>query len=129
MAQLNPKTLPMASDLEGYSNWRADLEIWEMFTDLEKKKRGPTVFLSLTGQARECVRALGAEKINKEIGADLPTPLVWLGEPCYATDSLSSQHITKISMKAANSNDLIVKHHQFPLLLEILSTLTAMYCF
>ena len=82
MAQLNPKTLPVPSDLEGYSNCRADFEIWEMFTDLEKKKRGPAVFLSLTGQARECVRALGLK--NR---VDLPTPLVWLGEPCYATDS------------------------------------------
>ena len=56
----------MLSDREGYSNWRGDLEIWEMFTNLEKKKRGPAVFLSLTGQARECVRALGAEEIGKE---------------------------------------------------------------
>ena len=39
-----------------------------MFTDLEKMKRGPTVFLSLTGQARECVRAVGAEEIGKETG-------------------------------------------------------------
>ena len=68
MAQLNPKTPPVLSDPEGYSNWRADLEIWEMFTDLEKKKRGPAVFLSLTGQAREHVRALGAEEIGKETG-------------------------------------------------------------
>ena len=68
MVQLNPKTTPVLSDPEGYSNWRADLEIWEMFTDLEKKKRGPAVFLSLTGQARECVRALGAEEIGKETG-------------------------------------------------------------
>ena len=68
MAKLNPKTLPVLSDLEGYSNWRADMEIWEMFTDLEKKKRGPVVFLSLTGQTSECVRALGAAKIDKETG-------------------------------------------------------------
>ena len=39
-----------------------------MFTDLEKKKRGPAVFLSLTGQAGDCVRALGAEEIGKETG-------------------------------------------------------------
>ena len=38
MAQLNTKTPSLLSDPEGYSNWRADLEIWEMFTDLEKKK-------------------------------------------------------------------------------------------
>ena len=68
MAQLNPKTPPLLSDPEGYSNWRADLEIWEIFTDLEKKKRGPAVFLSLTGQAREYVRALGAEEVGKETG-------------------------------------------------------------
>ena len=37
-----------------------------MFTDLEKKKRGPDIFLSLTGQAREYARALGAEEIGKE---------------------------------------------------------------
>ena len=39
MAQLNPKTPPVLIDPEDYSNWRADLEIWEMFTDLDKKKR------------------------------------------------------------------------------------------
>ena len=65
MAQLNPKTPPVLSNPEGYSNWRANLE---MFTDLEKKKRGPAVFLSLTGQAREYVKALGAEEIGKETG-------------------------------------------------------------
>ena len=37
-----------------------------MFTDLEKKQRGPAVFLSLTGRTRECVRPLGAEEISKE---------------------------------------------------------------
>ena len=68
MIQLNPKTPPVLSDPGGYSNWRADLEIWEMFTDLEKKKRGPAGFLSLTGQARECVRGLGAVEISKETG-------------------------------------------------------------
>ena len=51
-------------------NWRADLEIREMLTDLEKKKRGPAVFHSLTGQAREYVRALGAEEIGKETGVE-----------------------------------------------------------
>ena len=63
MAQLNPKTPPALSDPEGYSNWRADLE---MFTDLEKKKTGPPGISSLTGEARECVRALGAEEIGKK---------------------------------------------------------------
>ena len=66
MAQLKPKTPPGLS--KGCSNWRADLEIWEMFTDLEKKKREPAVFLSLTGQDREYVRALGAEEVGKETG-------------------------------------------------------------
>ena len=66
MVQLNPKRPPVLSDSDGYLNWRADQEIWKMFTNLEKKKRGPAVFLSLTGQARECVRALGAEEIGKE---------------------------------------------------------------
>ena len=63
MAQLNPKTPPVLSNPEGYSNWGADLE---MFTELEKRKRGHAVFSSLTGQARECVRALGAEEIGKK---------------------------------------------------------------
>ena len=69
MAQLNLKTPPVLSDPEGYSNWTADLGIWEMFTDLEKKRTccfwG---FFLLTGQARECVRSLGVEDIGKETG-------------------------------------------------------------
>ena len=37
---------------EDYLGWKDDVEIWQMFTSLEKKKQGPAVYLSLTGRAR-----------------------------------------------------------------------------
>ena len=45
-----------------------DLPIWKMFTDLEKKKQGPAVYLTLSGRARECVRDLKPEKISADDG-------------------------------------------------------------
>ena len=39
-----------------YANWKEEIDIWKDFTDLAAEKKGPAVFLSLTGQARDAVR-------------------------------------------------------------------------
>ena len=48
------------------------MKIWQIFTDLEKKKQGPELYLALTGRARECVHELiivigGEDAVKKTI--------------------------------------------------------------
>ena len=40
-----------------YEDWKKELTIWCGFTDLDKKKQGPALFLTLKGKARESVLA------------------------------------------------------------------------
>ena len=46
----------MRSDLT-YTDWKKEVSIWSKFTDLDKKKQGGALFLSLTDKARETVLA------------------------------------------------------------------------
>ena len=61
---------PPAFDAEGddYLAWKNDIEVWEVFTDLKEKKRGPAVYLSLTGKAREAVRGINVGDLAKNEG-------------------------------------------------------------
>ena len=45
----NLRTPPSLKGEDSYLEWKEDLAVWEMFTDLEKSKRGPAVYLTLTG--------------------------------------------------------------------------------
>ena len=53
----NYKNPPLMSDGLTYEDWKTELQIWANVTDLDKKKQGSAVFLSLQGKARETVRA------------------------------------------------------------------------
>ena len=53
---------------EKYDSWKKEMKLWEMATSVEKKKRAPTVFLSLTGKAREAVLEMDLEKLDAEEG-------------------------------------------------------------
>ena len=50
------KTPPALTKDSVYSDWVQDVEMWESFTDVAQAKRGPAVYLSLKGKARECSR-------------------------------------------------------------------------
>ena len=51
------------------ANWKEEIEIWKDFTELADEKKGPAVFLSLTGQAREAVRQeVTADKLKEKEG-------------------------------------------------------------
>ena len=58
---------------EPYISWKEELAIWEAFTDLDKKKQGPALFLSLPNpsSARDAVLELGATVINGADGVKL----------------------------------------------------------
>ena len=62
------RTPPILAGEESYLEWKDDIKVWELFTDLEKKKRGPAVYLSLHGSARDCVRDLTIEQIGGNEG-------------------------------------------------------------
>ena len=67
------KNPPILSDDVEYSDWKADLEIWELYTTLAKSKRGPALYLSLKGKARECARGLTATQIGADDGVAVIT--------------------------------------------------------
>ena len=62
------KDPPVLTDDVDYADWKIDMEIWELYTSLAKTRRGPALYLSLKGNARECVRGLTKEQISAEDG-------------------------------------------------------------
>ena len=62
------RTPPILTGEDSYLEWKEDIKIWELFTDLVNTKRGPAVYLSLRGNARDCVRDLTGDQIGSETG-------------------------------------------------------------
>ena len=69
----NIKNPPVLSDDSNYTEWKADLAMWERCTDLVANKRGPAVYLSLSGRAREAVRNMTAAQLGVNGGVKLIT--------------------------------------------------------
>ena len=59
---------PILQGEELYLEWKQDIEIWSLFTDLQKEKQGLTVFLSLPQNLCECVQHLAITDINQTDG-------------------------------------------------------------
>lgn len=51
-----------------YQDWKTDVEIWGAYTRDEKSRRGPAVYLSLQGEAREAVRTLQVQDLATDDG-------------------------------------------------------------
>ena len=62
------KSPPVLKDEEEHSNWKQDLEIWQLYTDLDKKKQGAAVYLCLLDKAIECARSLTKEELGANDG-------------------------------------------------------------
>ena len=60
------KVPPKLTDKTNYADWKYDINVWQRFTDLEKAKQGPALYLSLEGKALECARGIDID----ELGAD-----------------------------------------------------------
>ena len=67
------KTPPPLTDEDRYTEWKQDIAMWELVTDLSVEKQGPAVFLSLPPNIRECVRELQATDIAKAGGVKVIT--------------------------------------------------------
>ena len=53
---------------ERYNTWRKEMRFWEMATAVPAKKRAATVFLSLTGKAREVILEMDPDELEKDDG-------------------------------------------------------------
>ena len=63
------KNPPEMRDGLTYDDWKKEMKIWCSFTEIEKKRQGPAVFLTLKGKARETVLAeVEAEKLQTDDG-------------------------------------------------------------
>ena len=67
------KNPPQLTDETNYEDWKNDLRIWQMFTEMEKKRQGPALYLSLTKTQQECCRMLDPDAIGTEGGFKLIT--------------------------------------------------------
>ena len=59
---------PPKLEPENYESWRKEMRFWEMATNVVAKKRAPTVFLTLSGKAREAVLEMDPEELNDDEG-------------------------------------------------------------
>ena len=71
MAASSLKAPPLLSEDISYADWRCDLQVWEMLTELDAKKKGPALYLTLQGKPRECLRELTPARIGGDNGYEL----------------------------------------------------------
>ena len=64
----NPPSLDKDKD---YSLWKNEVAMWQLVTDLEKKKRGLALALTLQGKPREVALEMDAAKLNAENGVEV----------------------------------------------------------
>ena len=77
MTSRSYKNPPEMRDDLLYTDWKRELSIWEDFTDLEKSKQGPAVFLTLKGKARETVLAdIDVAKLKTDSGVKCITDVL-----------------------------------------------------
>ena len=67
------KAPPVLNDDIAYTDWKFDLSMWEMYTKVEARRRGPAVYLCLSGKAKESLRVLDPADIGGENGLKLIT--------------------------------------------------------
>lgn len=61
---------PMRQDLP-YSEWKHEVQVWKAFTNIEPRKQGPAVFLSLTGSARDAAHEIPVDTLDSDTGLNV----------------------------------------------------------
>ena len=61
---------PILVEIEEIEEWLQELEIWQCVMDLEKKKQGPVVYLSLTDKIRKSCNDISVRDLIKDDGLD-----------------------------------------------------------
>ena len=70
MASAGYKNPPRFSE-EDYEQWKNEIQVWKLVTDLEKKKQALAVTLTLTGKAKEAALGNTADRLNQDDGMDI----------------------------------------------------------
>ena len=87
----NPPTLEKTKT---YQQWKNEVKLWELVTDLELKKRGLALALSLQGKPREVALEIDPVKLNADDGVKfLVTELDKLIAKDKVDQSKHTQHI------------------------------------
>ena len=53
-----------------YSNWKKELRTQEAFTNLKDDKKGPAIFLTVNGQARQAALEIPVEELTVRTGVN-----------------------------------------------------------
>lgn len=64
----NYKNPPALDEKKSYEQWKTEIQLWEIVTDLEKSKRGPAIALSMCGKPREMALEITIEELSGEDG-------------------------------------------------------------
>ena len=72
MASKNAKiyALPTFQSGDEFDHWLREIELWQCITDLDIKKQGPAIYLSLEGQARQHCADIDIKQLNSTDGVD-----------------------------------------------------------
>ena len=72
------KAPPALTEEKPFADWRKELEIWRIATDVRKERQAAMIFLSLSGKSREAVLELPKEVIGAEDGSGFDAVLAKL---------------------------------------------------
>ena len=64
------KAPPELNDDKSFTDWKKEVEFWQIATDVKPEKQGAMIFLSLRGKSREAVRELSKDEISTATGVD-----------------------------------------------------------
>jgi len=53
-----------------WREYKKEIEVWSMLTNLDKQKRGPALWMSLKGKAKEAIKEMDLNEIKAENGLD-----------------------------------------------------------
>ena len=72
-----------------YETWKKEIQIWQMYTSIEKTKQAPAIFLTLTGQSREAILEMDINVLNTDEGVE---KLITKLDSLYLKDSQHSAY-------------------------------------
>ena len=97
------KTLPILEDEKSYDQWRDEISVWQLVTELKPDKQALAVTLCLRRKERETALEIDAKDLNKYDGM---TRLLTKLDSVNLRRKLLMKHM-KPTMHMKNSHDLI----------------------
>ncbi len=57
---------PVFDEKNNWIDYKKEIKIWQALTDLSAKKQGPSLYLCLSGKAREAALEINIEELKKD---------------------------------------------------------------